>query len=101
MEIGVRVETQPWGNASDGRLHVATAYFVFVAIDESGAPCAVPADHGDPDESAGCARPRSGARTDWRAGPRSRPADPARSGAPTPGEDRRDGVDGLVPPGSP
>lgn len=42
MEIGVRVETQPWGNASDEPLHVASAYFVFVAIDEGGTPCAVP-----------------------------------------------------------
>lgn len=43
MEIGVRVETQPWGNASDEPLHVASAYFVFVAIDENGRPCPVPA----------------------------------------------------------
>lgn len=42
MEIGVRVETQPWGNASDGPRHVASAYFVFVAIDEDGQPCPVP-----------------------------------------------------------
>ena len=42
MEIGVRVETQPWGNASDEPLHVASAYFVFVAIDEDGAPRTVP-----------------------------------------------------------
>jgi acyl-CoA hydrolase len=42
MEIGVRVETQPWGNASDEPLHVASAYFVFVAIDEDGEPCPVP-----------------------------------------------------------
>lgn len=43
MEIGVRVETQPWGNAADAPLHVASAYFVFVAIDENGAPRPVPA----------------------------------------------------------
>lgn len=42
MEIGVRVEAQPWGNASDQPLHVASAYFVFVAIDEAGAPRPVP-----------------------------------------------------------
>lgn len=42
MEIGVRVETQPWGNAADEPVHVASAYFVFVAIDEEGAPRAVP-----------------------------------------------------------
>ena len=42
MEIGVRVETQPWGNASDEPLHVASAYFVFVAIGEDGKSCPVP-----------------------------------------------------------
>jgi acyl-CoA hydrolase len=42
MEIGVRVEAQPWGNAADEPVHVASAYFVFVAIDEDGAPRAVP-----------------------------------------------------------
>jgi uncharacterized protein (TIGR00369 family) len=42
MEIGVRVEAQPWGSASDEPVHVASAYFVFVAIDEDGAPRAVP-----------------------------------------------------------
>lgn len=43
MEIGVRVEAQPWGNATDHPVHVASAYFVFVAIDEHGAPRPVPA----------------------------------------------------------
>lgn len=38
MEIGVRVEAQPWGSAADEPVHVASAYFVFVAIDEGGAP---------------------------------------------------------------
>ena len=42
MEIGVRVEAQPWGNAADEPVHVASAYFVFVAIDEDGAPAPVP-----------------------------------------------------------
>ncbi|HET8970815.1 MAG TPA: acyl-CoA thioesterase, partial [Candidatus Nanopelagicales bacterium] len=42
MEIGVRVEAQPWGNASDEPVHVASAYFVFVAIDEHGDPRPVP-----------------------------------------------------------
>ena len=37
MEIGVRVEAQPFGSAADDPVHVASAYFVFVAIDESGA----------------------------------------------------------------
>jgi acyl-CoA hydrolase len=43
MEIGVRVEAQPWGSAADEPLHVASAYFVFVAIDERGEPRPVPA----------------------------------------------------------
>ena len=42
MEIGVRVEAQPWGNAGDEPVHVASAYFVFVAIDEDGHPRPVP-----------------------------------------------------------
>jgi acyl-CoA hydrolase len=42
MEIGVRVEAQPWNDASDHPLHVASAYFVFVAITPEGAPRAVP-----------------------------------------------------------
>lgn len=42
MEIGVRVEAQPWGDAADAPLHVASAYFVFVAIDEDGRSRAVP-----------------------------------------------------------
>ena len=36
MEIGVRVEAQPWNDPSITSLHVASAYFVFVAIDEDG-----------------------------------------------------------------
>lgn len=36
MEIGVRVEAQPWGSAANEPLHVASAYFVFVAVDEGG-----------------------------------------------------------------
>lgn len=43
MEIGVRVEAQPWNDASDHPRHVASAYFVFVAIDEDGGPREVPA----------------------------------------------------------
>ena len=42
MEIGVRVEAQPWGDAADSPVHVASAYFVFVAIDEDGRPRPVP-----------------------------------------------------------
>ncbi|WP_309650596.1 acyl-CoA thioesterase [Nocardioides sp.] len=43
MEIGVRVETQPWNDPTAEGLHVASAYFVFVAIDADGGPRAVPA----------------------------------------------------------
>ena len=50
MEVGVRVETQPWNDPSTVTLHVASAYFVFVAIDADGArprgPGAGPGDRG-------------------------------------------------------
>ena len=42
MEIGVRVEAQPWGDAADDPIHVASAYFVFVAIDDEGRSRRVP-----------------------------------------------------------
>src|SRR5688572_7539897 len=42
MEIGVRVETEPWTDASGSLRHVASAYFVFVAIDAEGHPREVP-----------------------------------------------------------
>src|SRR3954453_16270843 len=42
MEIGVRVEAQPWNDPSDTSLHVASAYFVFVAVDGAGRPRLVP-----------------------------------------------------------
>ncbi|HWI42789.1 MAG TPA: acyl-CoA thioesterase [Nocardioides sp.] len=41
MEIGVRIETQPWDAATEW-LHVGSAYFVFVAIDGAGRSRAVP-----------------------------------------------------------
>jgi uncharacterized protein (TIGR00369 family) len=43
MEIGVRVDAQPWNDASDHSRHVASVYFVFVAINASGEPRPVPA----------------------------------------------------------
>ena len=43
MEIGVRVETEPWTDASGTLRHVASAYFVFVAIDDEGRPREIPA----------------------------------------------------------
>jgi acyl-CoA hydrolase len=42
MEVGVRVETQPWNDPSTVALHVASAYFVFVAVDTEGQPRPVP-----------------------------------------------------------
>lgn len=42
MEIGVRVEAQPWNDPSVSALHVASAYFVFVAIDAEGHARQVP-----------------------------------------------------------
>lgn len=36
MEVGVRIEAEPWTDASGHPVHVASAYFVFVAIDENG-----------------------------------------------------------------
>jgi acyl-CoA hydrolase len=38
----VRVEAQPWNDPSDASVHVASAYFVFVAIDGAGRPRFVP-----------------------------------------------------------
>lgn len=42
MEIGVRVESEPWNQAGTDPVHVASAYLVFVAIDEFGAPRPIP-----------------------------------------------------------
>ena len=42
MEIGVRVEAQPWNDPSEQALHVASAYFVFVAVDPNGRARPVP-----------------------------------------------------------
>jgi acyl-CoA hydrolase len=42
MEIGVRVEAQPWNDPAAEALHVASAYFVFVAVDTDGRPRPVP-----------------------------------------------------------
>lgn len=41
MEIGVRVEAEPW-NVTDTVLHVASAYLVFVAIDPDGRAREIP-----------------------------------------------------------
>ena len=42
MEVGVRVEAQPWNDPATDQLHVASAYFVFVAIDADGRPRDIP-----------------------------------------------------------
>lgn len=42
MEVGVRVEAEPWNEAGGPGKHVATAYLVFVALDAEGKPRQVP-----------------------------------------------------------
>jgi acyl-CoA hydrolase len=42
MEIGVRVESEPWNEAGQEPLHVASAYLVFVAVDADGRARKVP-----------------------------------------------------------
>lgn len=41
MEVGVRVEVDRWDAVTE-RIHVASAYLVFVALDADGRPKAVP-----------------------------------------------------------
>ena len=40
LEVGVRVEAEPWDGGE--RRHTTTAYLVFVALDEEGRPAEVP-----------------------------------------------------------
>lgn len=40
LEVGVRVETEPWRGGE--RRHTTTAYLVFVCIDDDGQPVPVP-----------------------------------------------------------
>ena len=42
MEIGVRVESEPWNEAGSEPLHVASADLVLVAIDDHGHPRPIP-----------------------------------------------------------
>lgn len=42
MEVGVRVEAEPWNQAGVEPVHVASAYLVFVAIDAQGSVREVP-----------------------------------------------------------
>jgi acyl-CoA hydrolase len=51
MEVGVRVESEPWNQAGTDPVHVASAYLVFVAIDSDGQPREIPGlDPQTPDE---------------------------------------------------
>ncbi len=42
MEVGVRVESEPWNQAGTEPVHVASAYLVFVAVDTAGRPREIP-----------------------------------------------------------
>jgi acyl-CoA hydrolase len=42
MEVGVRVLAEPWDRAGVEPVRVATAYLVFVAVDDQGRPRGVP-----------------------------------------------------------
>lgn len=42
LEVGVRVEAERWDEAGQEPRHVASAYVVYVALDEQGQPRAVP-----------------------------------------------------------
>lgn len=42
MEVGVRVDAEPWNQAGTEPVHVASAYLVFVAIDANGEAREVP-----------------------------------------------------------
>jgi uncharacterized protein (TIGR00369 family) len=42
LEVGIRVEAERWDEAGQQPRHVASAYLVYVALDEQGRPRAVP-----------------------------------------------------------
>ncbi len=42
MEVGVRVESEPWNQAGTEPVHVASAYLVFVAVDADGKAREIP-----------------------------------------------------------
>lgn len=50
MEVGVRVDAEPWNRAGTEPVHVASAYLVFVAIDADGRPRAIPGLLADAEE---------------------------------------------------
>lgn len=49
LEVGVRILAEPWNEAATAKT-VATAYLVFVALDESGCPREVPPVQPETDE---------------------------------------------------
>jgi acyl-CoA hydrolase len=49
MEVGVRVTSERW-NEIDPPVHVASAYLVFVAVDDEGRPRPVPSVLAESDE---------------------------------------------------
>lgn len=49
LEVGVRILAEPWNEAAPAKT-VATAYLVFVALDEAGCPREVPAVQPETDE---------------------------------------------------
>ncbi len=80
MEIGVRVETERWNEAGSDPVHVASAYLVFVAIDEDGRPRDIPAL--EPTSAAEVRRVREAEiRRDHRLA-RRREIEAGRTGAP-------------------
>jgi acyl-CoA hydrolase len=48
IEVGVRVEAEPWGGGD--KRHTTTAFLVFVALDDEGRPVAVPPVVAESDE---------------------------------------------------
>ena len=73
MEVGVRVDSEPWNQAGTEPVHVASAYLVFVAIDAEG----------------NLVNPEPGARQRQGGTPHARGRDPALAPACTQGGDRR------------
>ncbi len=50
MEIGVRVQAEPWDRAGVPPTHVASAYLVFVAVHDDGSPREIPGVLAESDE---------------------------------------------------
>ena len=80
MEIGVRVESEPWNEAGREPKHVASAYLVFVAIDEQGRPRQIPPLDPETDEERRRMREAEIRRSHRLA--RKQEIDAGRSGAP-------------------